>query len=131
MPEQVVLARVIPIGVEATVFALLIGVKNLTESVMPSMIGAKINDLFIGLTKQTQEAESKLTGWDRDHSYIKLNVIGTVLGFLSIVLIWVVPTRAQLDQFQKEQMQERAKEKDEGDLAPAQVTEHQDGPEVP
>ena len=102
MPEQVVLVRVVPIGVEATVFAFLIGVKNLTESVMPSIIGAQINDIFIGLTKQKQEAESKLTGWDRDHSYIKLNIIGTVLGFLSIVLIWVVPSRAQLDQFQKD-----------------------------
>jgi hypothetical protein len=39
-------------GLEATVFALLIGVKNLTESTMPSILGTVINDVFIGLTKE-------------------------------------------------------------------------------
>ena len=112
MPEQVVLIMCVPKGLEATVFALLIGVKNFSETSMPSMIGAKLNNWIFGLTKNKIIAESMLTGWARDHTYIKMNIMGTVLGVISLPLIWLVPTKAELKEFQKQQL-DSEKEKDE------------------
>ena len=50
LPVFVVLSKLVPKGIESSAFALYIGLDNLSHGVLPSFIGAKINDWFVKLS---------------------------------------------------------------------------------
>jgi len=52
MPFHVVLAKITPRGSEATMYALLVGAKNLATGMIAPLTGTFINDHFVGVNKK-------------------------------------------------------------------------------
>ena len=91
---MIIYAKICPKHVEATTFALLTGIGNFRGTIS-SYIGAQINDAFVGVT-------------DKDLSnYWILIVISFVCSFLPRLLIWMIPTRKEIDKLQASMKEEK------------------------
>ena len=85
LPIMVMFAKITPKRVEATAFALLTGTSNYTGT-MRSFIGTWVNETFVGVTHE-----------DLSKYYI-LAIISTVGSFAPILYLWLLPTRADIEQ---------------------------------
>eukprot|EP00355_Strombidium_rassoulzadegani_P008804 CAMPEP_0168619938 /NCGR_PEP_ID=MMETSP0449_2-20121227/6866_1 /TAXON_ID=1082188 /ORGANISM="Strombidium rassoulzadegani, Strain ras09" /LENGTH=442 /DNA_ID=CAMNT_0008660901 /DNA_START=174 /DNA_END=1502 /DNA_ORIENTATION=+ len=101
LPLMVLMTKIAPKGIECTAFAILIGCKNMSLSIIAPMMGSFINDSFVGVTKQ-QLRLMGLTSMDFDHmKYDKLYIITIALSTISTLLIPnFIPYRADIDKFQ-------------------------------
>ena len=59
-PSMVLFAKVTPKYIEATVFALLTGCSNLSNSVISPLLGNLINDFFVGVNRENLDHFSVL-----------------------------------------------------------------------
>lgn len=88
IPTQVAIGKLIPNNIEATMFAALTGIIQLTAIYWPKVLGGIWNLAF----DVTKEDLSNL--W-------KLYTIATVFAALPVLFIWVAPSNAQIKQTQK------------------------------
>ena len=58
MPFAVILPKITPRGAEATMYAVLIGTKNLATSMIAPLAGTFINDHFVGVNKKNMLTDS-------------------------------------------------------------------------
>lgn len=80
---MVLFSKLIPSRIEASMFALMMGLLNLTNLVITKFLGNLYNKL-IGVTK------------DNLQDIWKLMVISSVLSALPIFLIWMLPTKVEV-----------------------------------
>ena len=100
LPSMVIYAKICPKHIEATTFALLTGVGNFRFSIS-SYVGAYVNDSFIGVTETNLK------------DYWVLVLISFLCSFLPRLLIWMIPTRKQIDQLQESMKDKGAKTDDD------------------
>ena len=74
--------------VEGTIFAFLTGTFNLSNNVFSPLIGAWVNDKFVHVTADD------LSG------YPKLQLISFALSFLALPLVYLIPTKADIEKWQ-------------------------------
>jgi len=84
LPFTVLMAKICPRRIEATSFAVLVGLLNLRE-LISAWMGSAINDNFVGVTK------------DDMSQYWVLLTISFVCSFLPLAFLWLLPTRQQVD----------------------------------
>lgn len=77
-------AKITPHKVEGTVFALLTGTSNLDSAVLQPLMGAWINNQFVGVTKDDQSNYSTL---------MLINIICAPIGY---ILLFLIPLRKQI-----------------------------------
>ena len=94
LPMSVLFAKITPRYIEATCFAVLAGVSNFRGTAR-GWIGALINDSFVHVSKEDLS------------NYWILVVIQFICGFLPLLVLWLIPTRAQVDSLQKKITAER------------------------
>lgn len=83
MPTMAAVAKMIPSSVESAVFALFMGLGNLSRLFLSKIVGNWINLYF----NVTREDMSNL--W-------KLFMAQAILGLVPLVLVWMLPTTAQV-----------------------------------
>lgn len=87
MPGLVIFAKLIPHNIEASMFALLMGLSNFSDF-GAKMLGNGIN-YFVGVTNENLEDLWKLIVWD------------IVFSIVPMLLIWLVPKRDEVRSIQK------------------------------
>jgi hypothetical protein len=87
LPMSVLFAKITPRNIEATCFALLAGISNFRGTAR-GWVGSLINDRYVHVTK------------DDLSRYWVLLVIQCACGFLPLLFLWLIPTRAQIDALQ-------------------------------
>jgi hypothetical protein len=55
LPLLVLMVKIAPKGVEGTTLAILMGVRNMAMSSISPLMGAHLNDAFVGVTKHDME----------------------------------------------------------------------------
>ena len=97
---SVIYAKICPQHIEATSFAILAGINNFSSTIS-SWVGTWINDTFVGVKE------------DDLSKYWVLVTIQYVCCFLPLLLLWLIPTRKQIEELQDviKQGQEEVKEK--------------------
>ena len=88
LPMSVLFAKITPVNIEATCFALLAGVSNFRNTAR-GWVGSAVNDRFVQVTK------------DDLSRYWVLVAIQFVCGFLPLLFLWLIPTKAQVDALQQ------------------------------
>lgn len=87
LPMSVIYAKICPQHIEATSFAILAGVNNFSSTIS-SWVGTWINDTFVGVKE------------DDLSKYWVLVTIQYVCCFLPLLLLWLIPTRKQIEELQ-------------------------------
>ena len=82
LPSFALFAKVVPHGIEATIFALMTGTWNLSEGVISPMVGAFLNRQFVGVTAKD------LT------NYKYLPLIGFFCSFLGYICVPLIPLKS-------------------------------------
>lgn len=90
LPTLALFAKITPMGIEGTIFAFLTGTFNLANNVFGPLIGAWINETFVGVTADD------LSG------YPKLQLISFALSFLGLPLLYLIPLKEDIDKWQEE-----------------------------
>lgn len=88
LPTLALFAKITPVGIEGTIFAFLTGTFNLSNNVFSPLIGAWVNDKFVHVTADD------LSG------YPKLQLISFALSFLALPLVYLIPTKADIEKWQ-------------------------------
>ena len=88
LPCMVLFSKIIPSRIEASMFALMMGLLNLTNLVISKLLGNFYNK-FIGVSK------------DNLQDIWKLMVISSVLSVVPIFLIWMLPKKAEVSAVQR------------------------------
>ena len=96
------MARICPNHIEATTFALLASTSNFRHYTR-STIGSYINENYVGVTEK-----------DLSNYYI-LVTISTVCSLLPLLLIKLIPTRAQIEKLQTEMGEDDAEKTNQVD----------------
>jgi len=84
LPMSVIFAKITPKHIEATSFALLASVSNFRSTVR-GLIGAYINDAFVGVTIEDLS------------KYWQLVAIGFACSFIPLFFLFLIPTKAQIN----------------------------------
>ena len=92
LPTLALFARITPKGIEGTIFAFLTGTFNLANQVFSPMVGAWINNNFVGVTAED------LTG------YATLQLISFGLCFTAFPLQYLIPLKSDIERWQKERL---------------------------
>ena len=79
MPMLVIFAKIVPKEIEASCFAMITGTNNLFSD-LAQIIGANINDNFVGVTKEDQS------------KYWILLVIMTACGVIPLAFLGLIPS---------------------------------------
>ena len=88
LPMSVIMTKICPKHIEATSFALLAGVSNFRGTIR-GWTGAWINEQWVGVTEEDLSR------------YWVLVTIGFACSFLPLAFIWLIPTRAGIEELQK------------------------------
>lgn len=88
LPSMVLFAKLIPSQIESSMFAVLMGLLNLSTTVLSKLIGNFYNE-FIGVTNSNLD------------DIWKLYVISTALAILPLSLVWLLPSKAQVGAVQR------------------------------
>ena len=88
IPTQTAIGRLIPNNIEATMFAALTGIINLTNLYWSKMLGTFIN-------KGYNVTNTDFSNFD------KLYLISTICAALPLLFIWVVPTNEEIRRTQR------------------------------
>eukprot|EP00347_Sterkiella_histriomuscorum_P010122 403377520 len=88
LPCLVLFAKITPKNVEATIFATLTGISNLSSGVLSPMSGVIINKLFVGVSTENLE------------NYWQLVVIQLFSAFVPLVLYRLIPTKKEIEEIQ-------------------------------
>ena len=83
LPISVIFAKITPMHIEATSFALLAGISNFRIA-MRGWIGSVINDAFVGVTREDLS------------DYWKLIMVALVCSFIPLFFIYLIPTKKQI-----------------------------------
>ena len=83
LPCMVLFSKLIPSRIESSMFALMMGLLNLTNLVISKLLGNFYNK-FVGVSK------------DNLQDIWKLVVISSVLSVVPITLIWMLPTKVEV-----------------------------------
>ena len=86
MPLLVLFAKITPHHIEATVFAFITGISNLSSTVISPWMGAVINDTFVHVGKS-----------NLPDIYI-LVLISICMMFVPLAFLWLIPSRKELDE---------------------------------
>lgn len=87
LPFMVMVQKLAPEGVEASILAIMYSMNNLTAGLLPQMIGAFINNRFVGMTKDKMYLYKYLV-------YIQIG--GQLISFLTI---WLIPVKSDLENY--------------------------------
>lgn len=90
MPPMVLFAKITPAAIEASCFAMLTGVLNLSNGVLSPTIGSAINSMFVGVSKDNLTNFSTLC-W--------ISFISSLLPFL---LLKLIPLKDQIRKLQND-----------------------------
>lgn len=90
LPIMTLLARITPRRIEGTIFAFLTGVSNLDQGVIQPLMGAWINNQFVGVNKDD------LSG------YPTLMLISFFTAFLGFALLPLIPKKADIEESNQE-----------------------------
>lgn len=85
LPIMALFAKITPHRVEGTVFALLTGTLNLDQAVLQSLVGAYINNHFVGVTKDDQSG------------YPTLCLISLCCQPIGFILLFLIPLRRDIE----------------------------------
>lgn len=86
LPTLVLFAKITPKNIEATVFAMLTGVFNLSSTVCSPMAGVIINRFFVNVTTENLE------------NFYILVIIQLVLSFVPLFLIRLIPSKQEIQE---------------------------------
>ena len=87
LPTLALFAKITPKGIEGTIFAFLTGTYNLSGNVIAPVIGAKVNDLFVGVTA------------DELGGYASLMWISFGMSFAALPLVYLIPLKSDIDKW--------------------------------
>ena len=73
----------------------------MTGGILPSFLGAKINDIFVNLTMEKMKAEDQAIDGMKDKSLITLHCIKLGFLLLTFPVFFLLPSREDIDEFQK------------------------------
>lgn len=101
LPSMVLFAKLIPCQIESSMFAVLMGLLNLSTTVLAKLLGNFYNE-FIGVTNENLE------------DIWKLYVIASVLSILPLAFIWLLPTKKEVMSVQRvyEYIESKANDKE-------------------
>ena len=88
MPLFVTITKIIPVGLEATIYAMFIGARHLAQGMISPLIGAFINDHFIGVNKQNMLQPGS--------NYVQLSYIQCTLTLVSMALSLLIPSNIDI-----------------------------------
>ena len=90
LPCMSLFAKIIPPGIEGTIFALLTGIWNFSDGVISPMMGNFINYKFINVTAK-----------DLSH-YYNLQAIALVFSFTSFLIVPLIPMHKDIERYKRE-----------------------------
>lgn len=87
LPSLALFAKITPKGIEGTIFAFLTGMYNLSNSVFSPMVGAWVNNTFVGVTAEDLDG------------YADLMWISFGLSFAALPLLYLIPLKSDIEKW--------------------------------
>lgn len=97
LPSLILFAKITPMYIEATVYAILTGLYNFTRQVVSAWVGVLINSLFVGITNANLE------------NFYILVLTELFLSPLPLLILHLIPTRKEIAELQHKEEEHTAK----------------------
>ena len=97
LPALILFAKITPMYIEATVYAILSGLFNFMRQVVGSWVGVLINNLLVGITNQNL---------DKFYLLVLTEVLMTPLPLL---IVFLIPTKKDIENLQEQEAKHTAK----------------------
>lgn len=92
---MVLMVKLCPKNIEATVYAILLGSFNFSIALLAPLYGSFINDAFFHITNES------LSQPGGEYSILEITILNMVLGVISIMFIFLIPSNLDIEKRMK------------------------------